>query len=314
MIRGTIILLLCLFANLNISQNKLHLSTDRDSAQIGEPIALKIKLDYSADIGNVEWPEFKEDSIVGNNFEVWEVGELIKESEINENEANLSISQTLNVVSYQTGFTPFLPVSVVLDGDTLESNALLVTIAEVKVDTAQGFNDIKPVMHDPLTGWESFSLWLGNNWWWVAILLVAVAISLYFILRKKTEIAEPEIQLSLYEKYLLRLDELLNKELWTKEKVKEHYLELTDLIRSYYFDRFGVSTFEKTTNEIITITETINIDIEVSRELNHVFKVSEFVKFAKRIPSEFEILRHNETTKQLIEVTQPAERVQTEET
>jgi hypothetical protein len=289
------------------------LSTNKDSAKIGEPIALKVKLDYSADIGSVEWPEFKEDSAIGNNFEVWEVGDLIKQSEINENEALLSISQTINVVSFQTGFIPFLPVSVVLDGDTLVSNALLVTIAEVKVDTTQGFNDIKPVMHDPLTGWESFSLWISNNWWWMTIVLVAVAISLYFILRKKTEIAEPEIQISIYEKYLLRLDELLNKELWTKDKVKEHYLELTDLIRSYYFDRFGVSTFEKTTNEIITMTGSINIDNEVSRELNHVFKVSEFVKFAKRIPSEFEIQRHNKTTKHLIEVTQPAEQLQTEE-
>lgn len=302
-----IIYTLCFLCFPSIGQNRLHISTNIDSAKIGEPIELTVKLDYSADIGSVNWPDFKEDSTIGGDFEIWGVGEINKKSQVDANDASLSIVQTLKVVSFNSGYIPFMPLAVILDEDTIESNALLLNIAEIKVDTTQGFNDIKSVMSDPLTFWEQFTYWIGNNWWWVAIASLGIVILLFILFRRKPKPVQLDTPVSLYDKYTELLNSLLERELWSNQKVKEHYVELTDLIRSYYFERYGVSTFEKTTNEIVTITDSINIDKETSYAVIQVFKISEYVKFAKKIPSDFEILQHNQTIKQLLEVTQPVE-------
>ena len=86
----------------SIGQNRLHISTNIDSAKIGEPIELTVKLDYSADIGFVNWPDFKEDSAIGGDFEIWGVGEINKKSQVDANDASLSIVQKLKVVSFNS--------------------------------------------------------------------------------------------------------------------------------------------------------------------------------------------------------------------
>ncbi|MBT6514222.1 MAG: hypothetical protein HOK65_05590 [Crocinitomicaceae bacterium] len=290
-----------------------HIQSDKDSVQIGEPIEVSIELSYPASIGEVIWPDFREDSTIGSNYEIWSVQEIEKENSVNENETRLLISQKLTVATFQSGYIPFSPIQAVLDQDTVESNAFLITVSSVEIDTSKAFIDIKPVFEDPLSRWESFSIWLSNHWWWIAVIVAAIAIGLFFIFKKKNITSEPEAVISLYDKYTYAYKQILSKSLWEKQQVKEHYHELTGLIRSYYFDRFDVSTFEKTTNEIIAITRTIDIPHELKENLIQVFSVSEFVKYAKQIPSIYEIEKHNRIAGELIEITQIKEELIPEE-
>ena len=297
------IVLFHLLAMVTFGQAIFHIQANKDSVQIGEPIEIHIELSYPASIGEVIWPDFREDSTIGSNYEIWSVGEIEKENAVNENDAKLLISQKLTIATFQNGYIPFTPIKAILDQDTVESNAFLITVSSVEIDTSKAFIDIKPVFEDPLTGWESFSIWLNNNWWWIAIIVATVTIGLFLIFKKKNKVSEPEPIISLYDKYTHDYQQLLNKSLWQKNKVKAHYHELTGLIRSYYFDRFTISTFEKTTNEIIAITRTIDIPDELKENLIQVFSLSEFVKFAKQIPSVYEIEKHNTIAGELIEIT-----------
>lgn len=304
-----IIVLLCACPTLHFGQSIFHVQAERDSVQIGEPIEIELKLTYSAALGKVVWPHFKEDSSIGSNYEIWNVGDIKKDNSVNENEALLNISQKLTVTTFETGYIPFTPIQVIIDQDTIESNAFLITVSSFKIDTSKAFIDIKPVFEDPLTNWEEFTFWIGNNWWWLAIVIVVITVGLFFVFRKKSKLPEPEVIISIYEKYSIQYQELMDKALWTNGKVKEHYHELTGLIRSYYLDRFNVSTFEKTTNEIVAITRTISLPKESQEDVIQVFAISEYVKYAKQIPSVYEIEKHNKATIELIEVTQIKEEI-----
>ncbi len=287
------ILLICLPV-IGMSQ-QLEISCSVDSAQIGEPIPIDIRLTYPTSLGVVEWPTFSEDSLVGGTFEVWEARKIQKNSNIDNGVSEMSVRQQITVAGFTPGFQPFQPIQVTIEDSVYESNPLLIKIISTPVDTTQAFKDIKPIASDPLTGWEKFTLWLEDNWWWVAIIvIVALTILVFFLFRKKKTIELPkELPKSIYEEYTTRYHELISKELWKKGDVKTHYLELTDLTRSYLFDRYSISTFEKTTHEIVDLISMIPADHNVKSFVIEVFKKSEYVKFAKQVPSPSLIELHN---------------------
>lgn len=308
MIRWFYILLIFCLPIISVAQSRLHVASDKDSAEIADPIDIQIKLTYSASIGEINWPVFAVDSSIGGNFEIWKTGEIIKKSNLNQNNSEISITQTLTVATYKQGFIPFLPISILVGTDSIVSNAFLITVGQIKVDTTEAFNDIKPIMQDPLTFWESVSIWIGEYWWAVAILVVGIIIGLYFILRKrKPKLVPPTPTLPIYDRYQLALNQILEKELWKKGDVKGHYLALTDLTRSYFHERFRVSTFEKTTSEILSDIKSLPLGETIKPSVLETFRSSEFVKFAKQIPSSYEIEKHNQSIRDLIESTRPDE-------
>lgn len=286
---------------------KFMLTPEKEQAQIGEPIEVKLSFTYPTSIGDVDWPEFYEDSTVGGNYEIWGFDTLKKQSSTDGNTSEITITQNLTVATFTSGYIPFEPLFVVADNDTIESNAFLIAIDTVMVDTTEAINDIKPIMTDPLSGWEQFTIWLGKNWWWVTIVIIGIGVVLFFLLRKKKEKPVIVPHIPLHQQYLDRYHKLMAAQLWKKGQVKEHYLELTNLLRSYYLDRYGISTFEKTTQEIISLSSSITEDKSILIPVIEVFRKSEFVKFAKQIPGEFEIESHNKSVLEFFEKTQVKE-------
>jgi len=308
MMKWAYILFICCLPILSIGQTRLHVGSDKDSAQIADPINIRIKLTYPASVGEINWPKFDVDSAIGGNFEVWKAGDVVKKSDVTANKSEISISQKLTVATYKQGFIPFTPIAILVGEDTVESNAFLITVGEIKVDTTQAYNDIKPIMKDPFTFWESVSIWFGKYWWLVAIIVIGIIVGLYFIFRKrKPKLTPPVPALPIYERYQIELSHILEKELWKKGDVKGHYLALTDLTRSYFHERFGVSTFEKTTSEILSDIKSLPLGETIKPSVLETFRTSEFVKFAKQIPSSYEIEKHNQSIKDLLESTRPNE-------
>ena len=87
-----------------------------------------------------------------------------------------------------------------------------------------------------------------------------------------------------YERTLKELDEIKQSKLWQQGKEKEYFTSITDTLRRYLVDRFGINAMEKTSAEILDSVKGIDEIVPAFEKLEQVLKLADFVKFAKFRP------------------------------
>ena len=82
------------------------------------------------------------------------------------------------------------------------------------------------------------------------------------------------------------LDAIKQEDLWQKGKMKEYYTKISDVLRVYLEDRYGIHTLEKTSYEILQDLREPNLHFEQQpyNELKQLFETADLVKFAKYTP------------------------------
>jgi hypothetical protein len=163
--------------------------------------------------------------------------------------------------------------TVVVEGRNLE-----VTTIPIDTTTYQMY-DIKGPYTYPVTFGE-VTPWVG-----LGILLLAIVYLIYRVIRNRREnrslFGKPVVNDPPHITALRSLEEIRGKKLWQNNKEKEYYTEITDTIREYLDSRYGISTFEKTTAEIVKELESMEVSGSEWEELKEMFNVSDLVKFAK---------------------------------
>lgn len=184
------------------------------------------------------------------------------------------------------------------------TDSFQLNIASIPVDTTKPFKPIKNILIVKTT-------WLDYIWWFVgvAVFLGLVAfVIFYFIKNKKSPIPSfiPKApQETLEEKALRLLQELEEKELWQKDKIKEYYTDLSDILRAYIEARFGLTALEQTTDEILAQAKRSRELNKFYDELASILLTADMAKFAKAKPLPQEHMDCMEETKRLIENTRP---------
>ena len=85
-----------------------------------------------------------------------------------------------------------------------------------------------------------------------------------------------------HEKALQKIEKIKSKHLSASTDQKEYYTELTDILRQYLEDRFGIKAKEMTSSEIIyRLEKEKKEDGSMVEELREVFQTADLVKFAK---------------------------------
>jgi len=112
------------------------------------------------------------------------------------------------------------------------------------------------------------------------LLLAAVA---FYLLRKKksASLPAPEIVIDPYEEAMEQL-ELLHRD---KPEAKKYYSKLTDIFRLYIFRKKGILSLQKTTADLVLQLQDLNISKEQFDKLSQALRLSDFVKFAKYVPT-----------------------------
>jgi hypothetical protein len=82
---------------------------------------------------------------------------------------------------------------------------------------------------------------------------------------------------------LRELDRIKAEKIWQKEKTKQYYSEVTDVLRTYIEDRFEIRAMEQTTDEIL---DSFRYRKDLLSEKNYqnlsqILSVADLVKFAK---------------------------------
>jgi RNA-binding protein YhbY len=98
-----------------------------------------------------------------------------------------------------------------------------------------------------------------------------------------------------------------NAKLWEKGKLKEHFVELSFILRSYLTSRYTVSLLEKTSFETKLILAKKGLNEGTIVAIARILSESDMVKFAKSEPELMAILKVSTLAKQIVAETSPLE-------
>lgn len=248
-----------------------------DSAQIlvGSQTRLSVTVKNAPENANVEFPSFKDESEMARGLEV--VRTLADSANSGDNDTRTYVLTAWDEGKYST---PSLTVKV--NGKEFKTKPIPLQVNTIKVDTAR-LDSIRP-MHgvaDTPFAWSEWSplFWLSI----AALLLIVLAYYLYVRLRdNKPIIGRIRLvkRLQPHEKAMQKIEKIKAEHLAESTDQKEYYTELTDTLRQYLEDRFGIKAKEMTSSEIISRLERENDKSKID-ELREVFETADLVKFAK---------------------------------
>ncbi len=143
---------------------------------------------------------------------------------------------------------------------------------------------------------------------------VAVAACAFFIIwRRRDGKREAAPGLTAHEIAYMRLERLLSSDMLSDGRYKEFTTEISDILRHYIEDRFGLRAPERTTEEFLAEA---GAGLPVASEYKEI--ISEFlihcdlVKFAALEPSSDDVKRAFETCRDFIDATREREEVRSE--
>ncbi|MDT8309211.1 MAG: hypothetical protein RQ866_06750, partial [Bacteroidales bacterium] len=260
-------------------------SVNTFSVQIGDYIILT--LDATTDKStHIDWPEFT-DTITKNI-------KILKRERIDtiKKEQNKTVYRQHNIISiYDSGSFIIPPISFSFhSGDdttpaVLYTEAIPLEVLAPKVNLQKDILDINPNM-------LSFYTWKEILPWVLFIILISIIIWLWFrykkyIHRKEKPYTKVVAKKPPHIKALERLESLSKAKLLQKGMIKEYHTELTDIIRTYFEERYAFNALEMTTDEIMYfLTDNPEWEASLTEELKEMLDLADLVKFAKAFPGE----------------------------
>jgi hypothetical protein len=240
-------------------------TVDKNKILIGEPVQLTIEVYLS--------PESVKKSIAIDSIYHFE---MLQKPVIDtmDTKGGLNLRYTYKITSFDSGHwvIPSIVISPAIKTDTIP-----VDVVFSEFDPNQDYHDIKDIIE--------IAPPKKKPWWWIIaggiLFLTAVA---YYLLRKKKIVPVPvaAVVVDPYKEAILQL-ELLQKE---KPLPKIFHTRLIDLFRLYVFRKKGISSLQKTTADLVLQLKNLNFTKEHFEKLFQALRLSDFVKFAKYIPTE----------------------------
>ncbi len=270
-----ILSLICFNAH---SQSSVEAKTDTMQIRIGE----QFHLDLTAKIPRGSKLMFPLLTDTFNHFEV--VKKSGTDTLGDKGSKELTLKQQLTLTSFDSGYFVIPPLPFVLKNngntDTLSSEAILMTVTTVKVDTTKDIRTIKNIVEVPFP-WLDYLIYL--------IAFIVVAAIVIFLIRRANKnkfVIGPQAaaQKPAHALALEKLNEIKEQNLWQQGFVKKYYSEITDALRLYIERRFKVFAMEQTTDEILIQMPRLKLENENIERLTFILRTADMVKFAKGQP------------------------------
>ncbi len=177
---------------------------------------------------------------------------------------------------------PPLPVRLHL-GETAQTNPLRLTVvptaATADVETMAPIRDIE----------RSAGNWLDYWPWAVGGLVLLLALRRLLGRKKKSPpmvaVAPPAPPPTpVHAEALQKITLLERKRLWEKDQLKEHYAELSLIVREYLEKRYGIPALESTTTEIEHLLKTTDFPRVLNLAIQDLLSKADLVKYAQSSP------------------------------
>ncbi|MES1216805.1 MAG: hypothetical protein ABUT20_14915 [Bacteroidota bacterium] len=239
-------------------------SIDKNKILIGEPLHLTVEVSLSPGaikkfikIDSIEHFEFLAQPVIDTT----------------DKEGGLKIKGIYTITSFDSGH--WVIPSFVL-AKNIKTDTIPVDVGFSSFDPSQDYHDIKDIIEvHPAE---------KKQWWYAAAAALLLLIGLiYLLLKKKPKPAiVAKLAINPYEEAMKQLDILSKQELVPKQ----YYSGLVEIFRLYIFRKKEILSLQKTTDDLIVQLKNINLDKEQFSQLSQALRLSDFVKFAKYIPSE----------------------------
>ncbi len=258
----------------------INASVDKNKILIGEPIQLTIEENVTAKRKAVF---FNVDSI--SHFEF--LGKPLFDT-INNNKVT-TIRAIYKITSFDSGhwMIPSFAIS-----RKIKTTAISVDVVFSNFDPNQPYHDIKGII-------EVNPEKEQNDWWWYmgAGATIIVIIIIWLLTRKKKPAVSSEPIIDPYKEAMQNLKQIRKKNI----SGKEYYSEIVNIFRQYIAHKKNIQSFQKTTNDLVIQLQKLNMNKDQFSQLSDVLRLSDWVKFAKYIPTKEDDQTVFETIKKTIQ-------------
>lgn len=251
-------------------------SVEKKAITVGDPIHYTITLNYPAGT-KLAAPEKPTD--LGQ----WSVADM-KVAQPQSKSGSFSQDITYSLISFSTGAIDVPAITYTFtesSGTTSTVSASSTTIAVESLLAKYGdqgdIRDIKP----PLS--------LINLWPFIILILILAVGGIWYYLRQKRRSASGPAQPLIparppQEIAFEELDKLENSGLVNEGRIKEFYIALADIVRTYLGAVYKIETLDRTTSEIFSQLRTAVKDLKITMPIRELFDNCDLVKFAKYRP------------------------------
>jgi len=302
-----ILLAFSLFISVEAQDVKVTAAFDSSKIFIGDQIGFKVIIDQPADL-RLTLPFFKD--TLCKNIEILNGPAF---DTVQSNDKRLRIVEEYLVTSFDSGLYQLSPVFAEIKNENglkrFYSDYSQLEVMRVKIapqDTTAKIFDIIEPYKAPVTLGEILP------WILIAAIIAVVVWLLIRILRKfkknKTGM-EPLINPDPAHVIAFRdLEKLKGEMLWQKGETKQYYTRLTDILRQYLENRYGIFSLELTTSE--TLKELVKTGFKKNESYNNLKSIltgADLVKFAKHKPLPEENELHFDNSWSFVQITKAIE-------
>jgi hypothetical protein len=197
------------------------------------------------------------------------------------------LEQVHTITSWEAGFHPIpsFDFIAIAGQDTImfKSDALLLEVQTVEVQSDEDIRDIKTILGIPITFRDIIPYLAG------LLVLGAIAwLLIRYMTKPRIDEQKPPVwkqpDIPAHMAAFSSLSGLKNKKLWQAGKYKLYHSELSNILRFYLEKRYGIGAMEMTTSEIMLVIEPLIDDPVNLNNLRQILEVADLVKFAKFNP------------------------------
>lgn len=307
-IKSIILLLFTVFTALNGQDVTVTASFDTSKIYIGDQINYTVTVDQPS---NLVLNVIQLKDTLCKNIEI--LSGPVPDSSLTN--GRLRLVNKYLITSFDSGYYKVPPAYAEIKNENgikrFYSDYSLLEVMRVKIappdTTAKIFDIVKPYKA-PVT--------IGEILPWVllaALLAAAIWLIIKLIKRFKKSKSEPEQVINPDPAHIIAfrdLEKLREEQLWQKGEVKLYYSRLTEILRQYLENRYGVFSLEMTTSETLeTLVKTGFKKDELYSTIKTILNGSDLVKFAKYKPEPDENEQHFDNSWKFVELTKVKEEI-----
>ena len=246
-------------------RSTLKASVDKNKILIGEPFQLTLEgtlvagaVNKFSGIDSIPHFEFLEKPLLDSS----------------RSGGSFTIRAVYKLTSFDSGHW-VIPSFVLSPG--IRSDTIPIDVRFSEFDPNQDYHDIKDIIDVKPAQKKQW-------WWWAVGGGLVLLLLFYYLSRKKKPVPVVKTQ-AVTDPYAEAMGEL-EKLQKTKSGPKEFHTALTGIFRVYIFRRKGILSLQKTTDDLVLQLKSLELDKEQFDKLSQSLRLSDFVKFAKYVPSD----------------------------
>ena len=298
------------FVNFFGFSQKPILTVSKNPVLVGEPFSISVLVESKDKVTlSKKWDTlpFRMKNEVGIYEMAKDKFEIISFEEDIQN--NQKWSWTLKAIIWDSGTFVFPALRFNIESNTLISDSLLIESQLEKkkegvdlYEIRESFIDVKDAEKKASEASEKSIKWL-----YILILLsvLIVFVIIFFFVRKVRNKKKDNVfrELSLADRAILAIDELEKLELWKQNRHKEHFVELSFILRSYFSSHYQLNLLEKTTTETQILLKQVGVTTLNLLQIEFVLKHADLVKFAGSVLEETYVLALDEKARECVRLT-----------